>query len=70
MRDEAAPLPRVVTEDASAVLDVFVTERDAAVAEATRLRNQLHQVLLQVDPDYRAHLPSLTSVAGVRAVAT
>jgi hypothetical protein len=38
------------------------------LAEATRLRNQVHQLLLQVDPDYKSHLPSLTSAAGLRAV--
>ena len=49
-----------------------VTERDGAVApkpEATRLRNQLHQLLLQVDPEYRAHLPALRTPAGVAALA-
>ncbi len=68
VRDEATTLPRVLAEDTTAVLDLLVTEREAALAEATRLRNQLHQLLLQVDPDYKAHLPSLTSKAGMRAV--
>ncbi len=70
VRDEGATLPCVVAEDESAVLDGLVTEREAALVEATRLRNQVHQLLLQVDPDYRAHLPSLTSAAGVQAIAT
>ncbi len=70
VRDEATTLPRVTTEDTTAVLDLLVTEREAAMADATRLRNQLHQLLLQIDPDYRMHLPSLTSAAGVRAVET
>ncbi len=70
VRDEATTLPRVTTEDETAVLDLLVTEREAAVAEATRLRNQLHQLLLQVDPEYRAHLPSLSSAAGVQAAAS
>jgi transposase len=68
VRDEACTLPRVTAEDESVVLDLLVTEREAALTEATRLRNQLHQLLLQVDPDYRGHLPSLTTPAGVRAV--
>jgi transposase len=68
VRDEGTSLPTVTAEDETAVLDLLVTEREAAMAEATRLRNQLHQVLLQVDPDYKAHLPSLTSAAGLRAV--
>jgi len=70
VRDESPTLPRVAAEDESAVLDLLVTEREAALAEATRLRNQLHQLLLQSDPDYKSHLPSLTSAAGVQAVET
>jgi transposase len=68
VRDEGATLPRVAAEDETAVLDLLVTEREAALAEATRLRNQLHQLLLQVDPTYKAQLPSLTSKAGLCAV--
>jgi transposase len=70
VRDENTTLPRVAPEDETAVLDLLVTEREAALAEATRLRNQLHQVLLQSDPEYKAHLPRLTSAAGVRALET
>ena len=70
VREEGTTLPQVATEDETGVLDLLVTERDAAPAEATRLRNQVHQLLLQVDPDYQDHLPSLTSKAGVRAVET
>ena len=66
---EAATLPRVGADDETAVLELLVTERDGAVAEATRLRNQLHQLLLQVDPEYRAHLPALRTPAGVAALA-
>ncbi len=69
VRDEGSSLPRVAAEDETAVLDLLVTEREAALAEATRLRNQVHQLLLHVDPDYRMHLPSLTSAAGVGQVA-
>ncbi len=68
VRDEGATLPRVAAEDETVILDLLVTEREGVLAEAIRLRNQLHQLLLQVDPDYKAHLPSLTSAAGVRAV--
>lgn len=70
VREEATALPRVAGEDETAVLDLLVTEREAALAEATRLRNQIHHLLLQVDPDYRTHLPRLTSAAGIQAVAT
>jgi transposase len=69
VRDEGPTLPRVAAEDATAVLDLLVTEREAALAEATRLRNQIHQLLLQVDPVYKSRLPSLTSKAGLHAVA-
>jgi transposase len=67
VRDEASTLPRIAAEDTTVVLDLLVTERAAALAEATRLRNQMHHLLLHVDPEYKAHLPRLTSVAGVRA---
>jgi transposase len=68
VREEGSTLPRVAAEDETAVLDLLVTEREGMLAEATRLRNQLHQLLLQLDPDYKSHLPSLTSAAGVQAV--
>ncbi|HEY8602342.1 MAG TPA: IS110 family transposase [Thermomicrobiales bacterium] len=67
---EAAALPAVVAEDDTAVLELLVTEREAALAEATRLRNQVHQLLLHLDPGYKQHLPTLTSQAGLRAVAS
>jgi transposase len=65
---EAATLPRVGADDETAVLELLVTERDGAVAEATRVRNQLHQLLLQGDPEDRAHLPALRTAAGVAAL--
>jgi transposase len=70
VREEATTLPQVVADDDTAVLDVLVTEREAALAEATRLRNQIHQLLLHVDPAYHDSLPSLTSKAGLQAVET
>jgi transposase len=68
--EEGSTVPRVAAEDETAVLDLLVTEREGMLAEATRLRNQLHQLLLQVDPDSKRHLPSLTSAAGLQAVKT
>ena len=68
VRDEAATLPQVTAEDASTVLDLRVTEREALLAEATRSRNQLHQLLLQLSPGCAAQMPSLTTEAGLVAV--
>ena len=68
VRREAATLPRVLAEDETAILDLLVTERDGALAEATRLRNQLHQMLLQLEPTYRATLPKLHTPAGLAAL--
>ena len=65
---EAATSPAVAPDDETAVLDLLVTEREAAIAEATRLRNQAHQLLLQLDPDYAQHLPRLRTKAGARAL--
>lgn len=57
-------------DDESAVLDLLATEREAAVVDATRLRNQIHALLMQIDPEYRDRLPRLDSRAGVKAAAT
>jgi transposase len=64
------PLPQVAAEDETAVLEVLGTERENALAAATRLRNQLHHLLLRIDPEYRTHLPHLQSKAGLQAVET
>jgi transposase len=67
LRQEPASLPRVYPEDDSAVLDLLTGERDAALVEATRLRNQIHALLMQLDPEYRERNPRLDSRAGLRA---
>jgi transposase len=67
---EAGTLPPVAADDETGVLDLLVAERDGVVIETTRLRNQLHQLLLQLDPDYRTRIPSLKTQKGLRAVAT
>ena len=61
-------LPEVQVEDETAVLDLLATEREGALGEATRLRNQIHALLMQIDPEYKEKLPSLTSRAGVSAL--
>ena len=65
---EGAGLPRVGAEDETAILDLLVTERDGALAEATRLRNQLHAMLQHLDPHYRDGVPDLRRLAGARAL--
>jgi transposase len=68
VRKEAPALPAVAPEDETAALALLVAERDELVAEVTRLRNQLHHLLGQLDPEYADHLPSLRSKAGVAAL--
>jgi transposase len=70
VRQEAPKLPVVFAEDETAVLDLLTTERESAVAESTRLQNQLHALLLQIDPEYESHLPGLTTRAGLAALET
>jgi transposase len=65
---EVASLPAVHAEDETVLLDVLTSEREAALAEATRLRNQIHALLMQVDPEYRGRLPTINSKAGVKAL--
>lgn len=61
VRQEAITLPRVQAEDDTAILDLLTTEREGAIAEATRLRNQIHALLMQTDPEYRRYLVNLKS---------
>jgi transposase len=65
VRQEASTLPRVHSEDDTAVLDLLTSEREGAIAEATRLRNQIHALLLQTDPEYHTYLPTLKSQAAL-----
>jgi transposase len=64
---EAARLPRVALEDEAAVLELLVREREDLRRETTRVRNQLHALLLRTEPGYETRLrPALrrsTSVA-------
>jgi transposase len=62
---EAADLPEVAAEDETAILSLLTTERESAVGEATRLRNQIHALLLQLDPQYQLDMPRLKSRAGL-----
>jgi len=62
---DAEGLVPVAMDDETAVLDLLATERDAAVVDATRLRNQIHALLLQLDPQYQQSLPAMKSHAGL-----
>lgn len=66
VRQEAPDLPCVLQDDETAVLNLLATEREAALNEATRLQNQLHALLLQLDPEYRLRLPVLDSAVALR----
>jgi len=70
VRQEASSLPQVAAEDVTAVLDLLTTEREGELAEATRLRNQIHALLLQVEPEYRARLKKFRSKAALDALET
>ena len=67
VRQEAPELPAVHADDDTAVLDLLCGERDALLVDAGRLRNQLHALLMQIDPEYRKRVPRLDSAAGVKA---
>jgi transposase len=69
VREEASELPRVTSDDPSSVLDLLVREREDTLAEATRLCNQLHKLLLLLDPEYKQHLPGLRTRLGLQALA-
>lgn len=62
---EAEGLTAIAAEDETAILDLLATEREAAVGEATRLRNQIHALLLQLDPLYQRTLPAMKSKSGL-----
>jgi transposase len=68
VRQEAPQLPRVAADDVTAVLDLLTSQREELKIETTRLTNQLHALLLQTDPEYKAHLPNLGSAAGLAAL--
>jgi transposase len=55
-----------VVEDEAAVLDVMTRERDRLKSQIDRLRNQLHNYLFKVDPQYRKTFPSLSTLETVQ----
>ncbi len=50
----------------STELRVLSDHRDNLIVERTRLVNQLHAQMLQLDPEYKAKSGALTAVAGMR----
>lgn len=56
LRREGEALPCVAPEHDLAAVALLVHERAGLHGEATRVRNQLHALLLQVDPTYEQHL--------------
>jgi transposase len=64
---EHEALPTVQTDGTAAVLAELSADRASALAEATRLRNQLHQVLHQLG---MTPLPDLTAVEAVATLTT
>jgi len=69
-RRDASTLPRVSPEDDTAILALLTTEREATLGEATRLGNQIHALLMQLNPEYHDRLPSLRSRAGLDTLET
>jgi transposase len=70
LREDVATLPALSVEDETAVLDLLTSEREAALSEATRLRNQLHALLLLVDPTYQIQFPDLRTPAALASLQT
>lgn len=63
---EAEQLPPVRADDIGTELRILSDHRENLLAERTRLINQLHAQMLQVDPSYRDKSGPLTREAGVR----
>jgi transposase len=66
LQAESEHLPRVERDDLSTELRLLSDHRDNLVAERTRLVNQLHAQMLQIDPCYAEHSGTLTSRTGIR----
>ncbi len=66
LQAESEHLPRVERDDLSTELRLLSDHRDNLVAERTRLVNQLHAQMLQIDPCYAEQSGTLTSRTGIR----
>lgn len=58
-------IPRLTVEQLDADLKLLVDARDQLVAEATRVRNRLHALLLVLAPGYRDDTGALSNKAGL-----
>ena len=68
-KEGSAPqLPRVLPDDPTVALDLFTRERASIRSDAVRLRNQIHALLMQLDPQFKEHLPDLRSKGGLNAL--
>jgi transposase len=65
---QAGTLTPIARDDDTAILNLLCTERENGVVESTRLRNQLHALLLQIEPGYDLTLPNLKSKSAVQAL--
>jgi transposase len=63
---EGETLPQVPVDDVSTELRLLSDHRDNLVVERTRLINQLHAQMLQLDPAYKTKSGPLTARAGLR----
>lgn len=62
---EGADLPMVQQDDGSTELRLLSDHRDNLLIDRTRLINQLHGQMLQIDPGYRARSGALTARRGL-----
>ena len=62
---EGEELPHVAVDDQSTELRVLSDHRDNLVVERTRLVNQLHAQMLQLDPEYKAKSGPLAAARGM-----
>lgn len=62
---EGEQLPRVQADDASTELRLLSDHRDNLLGERTRLINQLHDQMVQLDPAYKVNSGPLTQRRGI-----
>ena len=68
LREYGTDLPMVRAEDETAVLELLSAERESVLAEATRLRNQIHALLVHTEPEYKQRLRSFKTAASLASL--